>query len=155
MKAAELLAHAQRVLDEARVAVLATVDARGRPRTRWMSPLFLPACPGRLYALTSPRFAKAADLRDRPEVQWLIQNRVLTEVITLEGSARVLDNPALKADLLERLGGRLVVFWKLNARPADLVVLETVLRAGTRFLPMQGRRHTARLRVPAALGTGD
>lgn len=138
----ELMASLERILNAAKSAVLATVDAEGRPQMRWMTPTVLHGREGVLYAVTSPRFAKVAQLGASPQVQWMVQTPSLDEVVTLTGRINIVDNPSLKAEITEVIGRRLSVFWRVNTEPTEFVVLETVIEEATLFFPMTGKRET-------------
>lgn len=138
----ELMASLERILNAAKSAVLATVDAEGRPQMRWMTPTVLHGREGVLYAVTSPRFAKVAQLDAAPQVQWMVQTPSLDEVVTLTGRINIVDNPSLKAEITEVIGRRLSVFWRVNTEPTEFVVLETVIEEATLFFPMTGKRET-------------
>ena len=136
----QLMGLLERILDQAKTAVLATVDAEGRPHMRWMTPAVLHGREGVLYAVTSPRFAKVAQLDAAPQVEWMVQTPSLDEVVNLTGRINIVDNPSLKAEIAEAIGKRLSVFWRVNTEPAELVVLETVIEQATVFHPMTGER---------------
>lgn len=126
------------IIDEAKTAILATVDGKGRPHMRWMTPTILPDRPGAIYAVTSPEFRKSAHLSANPKVQWMFQTRSLNKLLSVNGLVNVVDNSAMKAETLERIGRRLHVFWKINTDPSKLVVLETIIVEGVYFEPMKG-----------------
>ena len=138
-----LLDVMERVLDGSHAAVLSTVDAQGRPHSRWMMPAVLRGQPGSLYAVTSPHFAKIEHIAAQPRVSWLIQSKSLDEIVEVTGKAQVIDNPALKVDVLEALGGNLSTFWHVNSDETDLVVLETAVETVTYFQPNKGERSSA------------
>ncbi len=142
MNAHELMRKLESVIDRAKAGVLTTVDEQGHPQARWMTPSVLRGRPEALYAVTSPHSSKVAHLRANPDASWLIQTPSLTEVLTLHGVVNVIDNPALNAEVLELIGDRLRVFWKVNPERMEIVVLETVLREAEYFLPMRGSRET-------------
>ncbi|SIP97126.1 pyridoxamine 5'-phosphate oxidase [Alkalispirochaeta americana] len=126
MKSRVLLDALERVLDSSGRAVMATVDEQGIPRLRWMVAGMLRGAPGYVYAVTSPGFRKVKDLEKNPGVSWMFQDEALDEIVHLRGEARVVDNPSLKADVLEAIGKDLANFWRANAMESDLVVIETV-----------------------------
>ena len=128
------------IIDDANTAVLATVDVNGRPHTRWMTPTLLRDRPGAIYAVTSPEFRKATHLQSNPEVQWMFQTRLLDKVATVSGVVNVVDNSAMKAEVIEAIGSRLTVFWRVNTDATKLVVLETIIREGAYFEPMRSHR---------------
>jgi len=132
----EMFAKLEDVLAKAKTGVLATVGKDNQPHMRWMTPALLPGRPGCVYAVTSPAFAKLLDVRGNPKVQWLIQTPSLREVCALDGLLTVIDNPALKNEIIEAIGRILFVFWKVNPQ-SEFVVLETRITQATYFCPMK------------------
>ncbi|MCX7848294.1 MAG: pyridoxamine 5'-phosphate oxidase family protein [bacterium] len=141
MTTQELLVKLDEVLNKAKAGVLGTVGSNGQPHLRWMTPALLRGRPGYIYAVTSPAFAKLVDVQANPRVQWLIQTPSLREICALEGMLRVIDNPALKNEIVETIGKILFVFWKVNPS-SDFVVLETRITQATYFCPMKGVKET-------------
>ncbi|MCK4514637.1 MAG: pyridoxamine 5'-phosphate oxidase family protein [Spirochaetaceae bacterium] len=135
----------ERVLEVSRIAILATVDADGRPRVRWMTPAVVRGRDGFLYAVTSPDFHKVAEAEGNPAVEWLIQTKSLDEILTVRGWMSVVDDAAAKAEVLEAIGGNLGVFWKMNPDESKLVVLETEIDEIVQLKPMTGERTVARI----------
>ena len=137
MTQAELLQKVDEILEDAKAGVLTTVDEDGRPHVRWMTPTMLRGRQGALFAVTSPRSAKAAQLEKNPCVEWMIQSRSLNEVVNVRGRVNIVDNPALKKEVIEAVGNRLTVFWKVNPGQMEFVVLETIIEEATFFSPMR------------------
>lgn len=132
------------VLDDAKAGILTTVDRDGKPRARWMTPLILPQWPGTVFAVTSPDFPKVLQLDANNQVEWMVQTRSLDQVINISGGINILDNPSLKAQVIEAIGQKLAVFWKVNTSSTDFVVLETIIDEAVWFKPMKGERETVR-----------
>ena len=74
---------------------LSTIGEGGYPHTRWMTPATLPRLKGMVYAVTARGFPKAAEIEADPRVQWLLQAPDFSEVATLTGKARLVDDPVL------------------------------------------------------------
>jgi general stress protein 26 len=144
MDSRELMNRVWAIIDAHGTGVLATVDQDGNPHVRWLTPAILPERPGALYAITAPRFSKVVEVRAHPRVEWMFQTPTLDEVISVRGTINAVENPSLRAEVLEVLGQRLRTFWKLAHDARDLVVLETVVEEATRFLPMDGRKDVVR-----------
>jgi general stress protein 26 len=125
------------IIEEAKTAIFATVDKEGRPHMRWMTPTLLPDRPGVVYAVTSPDFKKITHLEGNPRGSWMFQTRLLSKVATVSGPVNVVDNSAMKAEVLEGIGRRLNVFWRVNKDPSKLVVLETVIEKAEYSEPMK------------------
>jgi len=143
MDYAELYARLGRLLESSRVGVLTTVSADGYPYSRWMTPVELPGRSGFLYAVTAPDSLKAAHIRDRPKIEWFFQSKTLDEVTSVRGEAFIVDEPQAKAEVLEAIGPRLQIFWRVNPNAGNLVVLETPVDELSCFFPMRNERHRA------------
>lgn len=127
------------ILDDAKTGVLATVDTFGRPHMRWMTPTFVKGRPGTIFAVTSPQFEKAVHLASHPEAEWMLQTRALDEIVNIKCRINTIDNPSIKAEILEAVGKKLAVFWRVN-NATDLIILETVIEEATYLSPMKGIR---------------
>ncbi|MBP7096991.1 MAG: pyridoxamine 5'-phosphate oxidase family protein [Spirochaetia bacterium] len=127
------------LLEVARVALLSTVDASGRPRARWMTPVTLPGLPGRIFSVSSPKFDKVAEIAANPAVSWSVQTAGLDVVAEARGDAWAVDDQKLKAGVLEAIGPRLEAFWHANPNPRDLVVLETEVDEIVLSYTLEGR----------------
>jgi pyridoxamine 5'-phosphate oxidase len=135
----EIMYKVERILEDAKAGVLATIDKNGNPRMRWMTPTTLKGRPNVLFAVTSPDFGKVVQLDAHPEVEWMIQTRALDQIVNLRGKINILDNPAIKSEVMEHLAKRLTVFWKVNTEKTDFIVLETIINEAVYFQPM--KRH--------------
>ncbi len=145
MDSRSMLDTVERVLERSRIAVLATVDPEGRPHMRWMTPGLVRGRDRFLYAVTSPEFHKTDEVRGNAAVEWMIQSRSLDEIVTIRGTMRILDNPSVKAEVLEAIGGHLSTFWKMNPDEGKMVVLETEMNEIWYTKPTTGERHTVTL----------
>ena len=74
----------------------------------------------------------------------MFQDPSLTEIVTVRGTMSVVDNPSLRAEVLEAVGPRLRAFWKLAKDGRDLAVLETAIVEAAQYLPMEGRKSVVR-----------
>ncbi len=144
MDSREVMKRIGAIIESHGTGLLATVDEHGDPHVRWMTPTLLPGRSDALYALTAPRFAKVLQLKTHQNVEWMFQTPTLDEVVNLRGSLNIIENPSLRAEVLEALGSRLRTFWKLAHDARDLVVLETLAQEATRYLPVDGRKEIVR-----------
>jgi pyridoxamine 5'-phosphate oxidase len=135
------------LIEDAGAAVLATVDDRGIPRLRWITPGTHPDHPGSIFMVTARQFAKIAQVLKKPEVSILLQTRSLDKVLNLEGKIEVLENPSIRSEMLERIGRRLNAFWKLDVPDRDLVVIEFAISSAILYLPQKGSREIITLGV--------
>ncbi len=140
MNKRDVMATLEMILNEAHTAVLATVDEKGRPHLRWMTPALIGGREGAVFAVTSPGFDKTRQLEKHPEVEWLFQTPLLDTVVMARGKINVLDNPSILAEVLESLGPYMHSFWRLQGEARDLVVLETIIEEAVCYWPLKGRK---------------
>jgi general stress protein 26 len=138
MNQSEMLHKLEQILSDVQLGVLATIDPQGAPHLRWMTVLTLRGRPKVLFAVTAPDFTKLSHLAAHPEVEWMLQTRMVDQVINLRGKINVLDNPAIKSEVIEQFAKCATAFWHVNLARTDFVVLETIITEATYFLPMQG-----------------
>ena len=136
MSSNPVLEKVQSLVDEVRIGILSTVDEKGVPHARWMTPVFIPRLKGALYAVTSAGNEKVRHLAKNPNVAWIFQSKSLDRIATVTGKAFVVKDPALSAEVLEVIGPRLQVFWKHSGDPKKLVVVETVIESLSWFKPL-------------------
>ena len=138
----DMMAHIGKILDDAKTGLLATVDKEGRPHMRWLTPAIIRGRSGALYNITSLDSDKLKQLEENPYVQWMIQSRALDRIITVNGKINIIENPFLRTEVLEAVGDRLGVFWKIHENDWELVVLETIIERATYYLPMKHVKET-------------
>ncbi len=144
MTKTEILGALDAIIDEAQVGILATTDPDGRPAMRWMTPAQVRGRQGYLYAVTSPGFRKVRHIEGHSGVEWMFQTPDLNRIVNVKGQISVVDNPQMKSEVLESIGRRLEVFWRVNDK-TDIVVLETMIEQVSVFDTMKHRRESALL----------
>lgn len=152
MNKADMMRKIEAVLEDAKAGILATVDAAGHPHARWMTPVLLAQWPDALFAVTSPDFPKTAQLRQNNTVEWMLQTRSLDQIINIRGGINILDNPSLKAQVMEAIGNKLTVFWKINSNKTDFIILETVIEEVCWNAPIKGLKEIVDFRQKGAGG---
>ena len=150
MNKREMMQKIAVLIDDAKAGILATVDGSGHPHARWMTPVLLAQWPDAIFAVTSPDFPKIAQLQTNNKVEWMIQSRSLDQVINIRGGINILDNPSLKAQVMEAIGNKLTVFWKVNKDKTDFVILETVITEACWHAPIKGLKETVDFRQEGA-----
>lgn len=140
MSLTTLMNEIDAILDDAKAAVLATVDSDGVPQLRWITPGIIPERPGALFMVTADAFVKVTQAKEHPKASMQLQTRLLDKVLNLQGTLTVLTNPAIRSETLERVGRRLHAFWKVPAAQRELVVLEFTVTHATLYLPQKGIR---------------
>ncbi len=144
METSELTNKLEVLIEDAKAGILATTDSEGLVHMRWMTPIVLKQRPGAVFAFSAPDAGKIDQITTSGRASWMIQTRDLREIVNLSGAARIVDNPALKAELMDVAGARLTVFWKTNIRTEEFVIIETVIEKASWFKPMQATRQTVR-----------
>ncbi len=141
----KLLARLEYIIDGSNCGVLSTVDAKGRPHTRWMTPILLKDRKGVIFTVTPWDSEKISQIMHNPEGVWMVQTRELDQIITARGKINILDNPSIKAEVMESAGDKLTMFWTLNRDISEYVVLETVLEEVEFYEPLKDIRQFASL----------
>jgi general stress protein 26 len=117
---------------------MTTMDPEGKPSLRWMTPAILKYPAPAIYCFSIPRCEKLKHIAANNYVVWMIQRRDLREIVKINGTAKIIDNPATKGELLERIGPRLETFFKANANSEEFVVIETVIETAEYYMPRKG-----------------
>lgn len=128
------------LIDDAKTAVLATIDQKGIPRLRWITPTQLAGYPSTLFIVSAHNFSKVSQAKKNPKASIMIQTRLLDKVLNCEGTLTVVENPSIRSELLEKIGGRLHAFWKAGPPDRDLVALEFTIAKAVLYLPLKGSR---------------
>jgi pyridoxamine 5'-phosphate oxidase len=137
----QMFRRLDRILENSRVGILTTVDERGYPHSRWMTPTLVAGREGYIFAVTAPTFRKAFEIQRHPQAGWIFQTKALDEIITASGKINVIDNPSLRSEVQESLGRNLTIFWRVNPNESELVVLETVVEEMTYFNPIKNEKY--------------
>ena len=140
MEKKQFFSKLEDILDISKTAVLSTVDSDNRSHMRWMTPVIHRDRPECIYCITSPDSDKVKHLENNNSVEWLISTPSLNEIIQVKGTIDIIDNPALKTEIIELIGHRLTVFWKVNPEKAEFVILETKINQAVHFVPMKGAK---------------
>ncbi|OHD21844.1 MAG: hypothetical protein A2Y38_10980 [Spirochaetes bacterium GWB1_59_5] len=138
MKSTEPMDELRALVDTVKVGFLSTLGIDGYPHTRWMTTTMLPGEHRFLYCVSMAGSRKVADIQSDEKVTWSFQAASINKVVTINGSAVVLDNPQLKAEVLEVLGPNLSNFWRINPDPGHLIVIETAIEHVSLYLPAEG-----------------
>lgn len=137
-----LLTRIETLIEESKVGLLATIDQDDKPRVRWMTPTIMPNRGASIFAFTASDAMKIQDIQHQPEVKWLIQTADLTEVVSVRGETYVVNNPALKAEVMEVLVPQITKLWTPDLYTVDTVILETVIRGATYYRPRENYEET-------------
>jgi general stress protein 26 len=128
----------EEILDDAQTGIMTTIDPEGRPSLRWMTPAVLKYPSPAIYCFSIPRCEKLNHIAANNNVVWMIQRRDLREIVKIEGTANIIDNPATKGELFDRIGARLETFFKANTNAEEFVVIETVIEMAEYYMPIKG-----------------
>lgn len=136
----QFLTEVQKILDDSRIAVLATIEPDGYPHMRWMVPAFVKERESAIYAITSKNLPKKMDLENNPKVEWMFQTKNMDRIVNIQGKINIVENPSLESEVMEALEKDLRTFWKLEISPHDMVVLETVMEKAIIYYPIKGEK---------------
>lgn len=135
------------LIDDVGVGVLASVDGNCAPHLRWMTIGCIKDRPGALFMLSAMKFTKVDQFRSNDATELMIQNRALDEIANVKGTINIIENPSMRAEVVECIGPRLHAFWKANKGESEMVVLELVIESITYYLPMKGFREIVHFRT--------
>lgn len=141
MKKHEMINLIEKLIEESGAGILAVVGSDGKPHLCWMTPATMKGRPGAIFAVTAYDAAKREHLNKEPHAEWMFQSKSLNEIIKVRGIVNVLDNPAIKSEVMQTLGKRLHVFWKINHN-TDYVVLETLIEEAVYMKPLAEIKET-------------
>jgi general stress protein 26 len=144
----QILDRALALIGEGSPGLFTTLGEGGYPHSRWMVPAAIPRLKGRVYAVTARGFAKAAEVEADPRSQWVFQAADFSEVTTLRGRARIVDDPSFSAEVLKAIGPNLAAFWRLNKDPSALRVIETEIESASILFPLRAERFSADAPLP-------
>ena len=123
-----LLADCVRVVNQAFLGMLTTVDAHGHPCARWMGTAVAANGLNTIYTFTSKTSRKIEHIRLHPQVSWVFTTSEYTDVVTLTGQARIDASPIAKQQIWDRMMDCARV-WCMNTLGQqdnlEMVVLET------------------------------
>ena len=140
MEKKQFFGKLEEIIDTSKTAVLSTADSDNKPHMRWMTPVVLKDRFDCIYCVASRGSDKIKHLENNNSVEWLISTPSLSEIININGTIDIIDNPALKTEIVELIGHRLTDFWKVNLEKAEFVVLETKIDKAVYFDPMKGTK---------------
>ena len=143
MEYSQILERALALIGDGNPGLFSTLGEGGYPHTRWMVPAVLPRLRGMIYAVTARGFPKAAEIEADPRAQWLFQAADFSEVATLTGKARIVDDPLFSAEVLKAVGPNLAAFWRLNKDASALRVIETEVESASILYPVRAERFSA------------
>ncbi|NLJ41717.1 MAG: pyridoxamine 5'-phosphate oxidase family protein [Clostridiales bacterium] len=139
MQSYEFFRRLESVISDAQTAVFATIDENGIPRMRWLTPTTLKGRPGYIYSVAEKGSRKTREVEKNPKVEWMIQSKSLDRIINVRGVVSILDNPSIKTEILQTIGKRLNIFWKVSTPDPEFVVMETVIEEAVCFEPLKGK----------------
>lgn len=139
MEKHEFLNRLKDMIEEAGTGILATVDKGGKARMRWMTPTTIRGRRGCIYTVAAKGSKKLMDLDHNLDVEWMIQSKSLDQIMNVKGCINVIDTPSMRTEILEAIGNKLNVFWEVNIKDTEFVVLETIIEEAVYFEPMKDK----------------
>ena len=138
---AEMLQLDSRTIRESFVGVMTTVDADQAPHSRCMGAALEEQGIRRLYTLTGRHTVKLENIARNPAVSWLFSAEGYERVVTLKGTAEVLDAPVIAQKAWDRLA-QAARAYSMNALSdednLDFVVIETRVTHADLLYPEKG-----------------
>jgi len=152
MSEKNLIAEASRIVSDAFIGILTTVDADGVPHSRWMGTSMGVEGVGRLYCLSGAKARKIDQIHRNPNVTWVFTTRDYRDVVTLYGQAVVLDSPIVAQHVWDRLTActkPYVMSTFADDDDAEMTTIETVITRGEVISPRMKIHKPEVFEVPA------
>lgn len=140
MNTHEIMGLIDTILEDNRVAVLATADQNGLPHLRWITPGCIQERSGTIFMISAKHLSKVEQIQNNPSAELMFQTRTLDKIINVRGKINLLNNPSIRSEALECIGRHLHTFWNLHQPETDLLVLELVVEQATLYLPQKGSK---------------
>ena len=137
----EIIAACSRVVNNAFVGLLTTVDEDGAPHSRYMGAAPVTEGLHKLYTLTGRRTRKLKHIKTHAEVCWVFATAQYGEIATLYGTAQVLSGPVVAQQVWDRLAdcARAYAMNVLSdQRNVEFVTIETVIHTVEYLCPAKG-----------------
>lgn len=152
MTDSKILENALKIVTHAFVGALTTVDEDAVPYTRWMGAATDTDGLARLYTLTGKNTRKIDHIENNPHVTWLFSTPHYSEVITLMGTARLLDSPVVQQGVWDRLADCAKTYGMnalSNTENLEFTVIETRVKTLEYLNPSEGiaKPHTVELHL--------
>ncbi len=125
----DLLARAIKVVNDATVGVMCTVDRDGRPQGRWMTTVAQNGI-RTIITLTAMTTRKVAELEADPHVCWVFSAEEFDDVVTLHGTAKVHRNALAGMQAWDRLARAAQTYAFGSIRGSDdpqIVAIDTTI----------------------------
>ncbi len=135
----DIVNRVRRILIDAPFAVLSTVGEDSTPFTRWMSPIFATGDLKEFHALAAPRSRKIEHLRTNPRVTWVFSSPDFEDVVTIHGKAFVDEDPALRAEIWERMPEKQRSFILRNDENLQFAIIRTDVERVEHLRPREGQ----------------
>lgn len=133
MTADDFISKIAKMLNQEHTGMLTTREKDETTTVHRMSPYLLPKDEEHLYAITKEPDQVLLTIGDEDTAQWCIQTPNMTEVASLDGKIRVVDNPDARKSILNKMKQMLK---DSEEDLSDYTVLETSLQKGTYCQPM-------------------
>lgn len=141
---AQILDNALKIVTHAFIGALTTVDQDAVPHSRWMGAATGNDGLARLYTLTGRSTRKIDHIENNPHVTWLFSSPHYSEVISLMGTAKLLDSPVVQQSVWDRLAECAQAYGMnalSNTENLEFIVIETTVTSMEYLNPGEGVNH--------------
>jgi general stress protein 26 len=127
------------ILIETPFAVLSTASSDGRPYVRWMTPIFATGDLKTFHTLAAPHSRKIEHIHGNPRVSWVFATADHGEVVTIHGTARIDDDPMLRAHVWESMPQKQRSFILQSDENLSFLIITTQVESLEYLLPRKGQ----------------
>ena len=138
MEHRQIIDKIEEIIDDVRTGILTTIDQEEETSSKWMVPVVLKYPTTAIYCFSQRRCEKHSHIASNSKVEWMIQTEDYREIVKIQGTAVVNDNPDIKAEMLDRLGDDIKTFFKADTIVEEPVVIETSIETAEYYKPTDG-----------------
>jgi general stress protein 26 len=138
MEYSQIIDKIEEIIDDVQTGILTTIDSRGAASIKEMMPVILKYPTTAIYCFSLPHCEKPKHLAKNNKVVWMIQRADFQEIVKIRGTAAVIYNPAIKAEMIDRLGPGIEKLRKTDTNVEEFLVIETTIETAEYYKPTAG-----------------
>jgi len=138
MEHSQIIDKIEEIIEDVQTGIMTTIDHEEKNSSKWMVPVLLKYPTTAIYCFSHPHCEKQRHIAAQNKVEWMIRTEDRSQIVKIEGTAAVNDNPDIKAEMLERIGGDIATFFKDDTIVEEPVVIETTIETVKYYKPTDG-----------------
>ena len=138
MEHSQIIDKIEDILDDVQTGILTTIDLEQNPSSMWMVPVILKYPTTAIYCFGKPNCQMLRHIAANNKVVWTIQRENCREIVKIQGTATIIDNQAVQAEMIDRIGPDCEKFFKDDTIVEETLVIETTIERVEYYVPVEG-----------------